>query len=49
MDKLSNMKVFCRIVDRGSFARASEDLGVSSVLLSREIRLLENRLGTALP
>lgn len=48
MDKLSAMQAFCRIVDRGSFARASEDLGVSAALLSREIRLLEDSLGTTL-
>jgi DNA-binding transcriptional LysR family regulator len=48
MDKLSVMQAFCRIVDRGSFARASEDLGVSSALLSRELRLLEDSLGTTL-
>jgi hypothetical protein len=48
MDKLSAMQAFCRIDDRGSFARASEDLGVSAALLSREIRLLEDSLGTTL-
>lgn len=48
MDKLSTMQAYCRIVDRGSFARAAEDLGVSAALLSREIRLLEDSLGTTL-
>ena len=48
MDKLSTMQAFCRIVDRGNFARAAEDLGVSSALLSREIRLLEDSVGTTL-
>lgn len=48
MDKLSVMHAFRRIVDRGSFARAAEDLGVSSALLSREVRLLEESLGTSL-
>lgn len=42
------MNAFCRIVDRGSFARAAEDLGVSSALLSREIKLLEESLGSSL-
>ena len=41
MDKLSVMNAFRRIVERGSFARAAEDLGVSPALLSREIKLLE--------
>ncbi|WP_234455073.1 LysR family transcriptional regulator [Thermohalobaculum xanthum] len=42
------MKAFCRIVERGSFARAAEDLGVSPALLSREIKLLEESLGSSL-
>ncbi len=48
MDKLSVMQAFRRIVERGNFARAAEDLGVSPALLSREIKLLEESLGTTL-
>ncbi len=48
MDKLSVMHAFRRIVERGSFARAADDLGVSPALLSREIRLLEESLGCTL-
>lgn len=48
MDKLSVMNAFCRIVERGSFARAAGDLGVSPALLSREIKLLEESLGASL-
>lgn len=48
MDKLSVMQAFLRIVERGSFVRAAEDLGVSSALLSREIKLLEESLGSTL-
>ncbi len=48
MDKLSVMHAFRRIVERGSFARAAEDLGVSPALLSREIKLLEQSLGSTL-
>ncbi|MGB8622177.1 MAG: LysR substrate-binding domain-containing protein [Paracoccaceae bacterium] len=48
MDKLSVMQAFRRIVERGSFARAAEDLGVSPALLSRELKLLEESLGTTL-
>jgi len=48
MDKLSVMNAFCRIVERGSFARAAEDLGVSPALLSREVKLLEESLGASL-
>ena len=45
---LSVMQAFRRIVERGSFARAAEDLGVSPALLSREIKLLEESLGSTL-
>jgi len=48
MDKLSVMKAFCRIVERGSFTRAAEDLGVSAALLSRDVKLLEQSLGCTL-
>lgn len=48
MDKLSVMNAFCRIVERSSFARAAEDLGVSAALLSREVKLLEESLGATL-
>lgn len=48
MDKLSVMNAYCRIIERGSFARAAEDLGVSPALLSREVKLLEESLGCAL-
>ncbi|SMR70982.1 DNA-binding transcriptional regulator, LysR family [Aliiroseovarius halocynthiae] len=48
MDKLSVMNAFRRIVERGSFARAAEDLGVSPALLSREVKLLEESLGAVL-
>jgi len=48
MDRLSVMKAFCRIVERGSFTRAAEDLGVSAALLSRDVKLLEESLGCTL-
>lgn len=48
MDRLAVMRAFCRIVERGSFARAAEDLGVSSGLLSRDIKRLERHLGSTL-
>lgn len=48
MDRLSLMQAFCRIVERGSFARAAEDLGVSPALLSRDLKRLEQNLGCTL-
>lgn len=44
MDKFAVMRAFCRIVERGSFTRAAEDLNVSSALLSRQVKLLEQNL-----
>ena len=48
MDRLSVMRAYCRIVELNSFKKASEDVGVSSALLSREIKLLEQSLGCQL-
>ncbi|WP_297109737.1 LysR family transcriptional regulator [uncultured Devosia sp.] len=48
MDKLSVMNAFRRIVERGSFVGAANDLGVSAGLLSKEIKLLEKSLGCTL-
>ena len=48
MDRLSFMRAFCRIVELNSFSRAAEDLGLSTALLSRETRLLEESLGCVL-
>ena len=48
MDKLAFMRAYCRIVERGSFAKAAEDLQVSPALLSRDLKQLEDSLGCAL-
>lgn len=48
MDRLSVMKAFCRIVERGGITKAAEDLGVSPGLLSRDLKLLEESLGCVL-
>lgn len=48
MDRLSVMRAFCRIVERGTIVRAAEDLGVSPALLSRDLKLLEESLGCTL-
>jgi DNA-binding transcriptional LysR family regulator len=48
MDKLSFMRAYCRIVERGSFAKAADDLQVSPALLSRDLKQLEHSLGCAL-
>lgn len=48
MDRIASLRAFCRIVERGSVARAAEDLGVSAPLLSRELKTLEAALGVTL-
>lgn len=48
MDKLSFMRAYCRIVERGSFAKAADDLQVSPALLSRDLKQLEDNLGCVL-
>ena len=48
MDLLSTMRSFRRVVELGSFSRASEDLSLSPAGLSKQIRLLEEHLGTVL-
>lgn len=48
MDRISVMRAFCRIVELNSFSKAAEDLGVSSALLSRQTKLLEESLGCLL-
>ncbi|MFR0713615.1 LysR family transcriptional regulator [Enterobacterales bacterium BD_CKDN230030183-1A_HGKHYDSX7] len=48
MDRALEMKVFCTVVDRGSFVAASEVLCVSNGAVSRRISMLEERLGVRL-
>jgi DNA-binding transcriptional LysR family regulator len=48
VDLLSAMRSFRRVVERGSFSHAAEDLALSAAGLSKQIRLLEERLGTVL-
>lgn len=46
--EFAELKAFAAVVERASFARAAEHLGVSPSALSQTIRLLEARLGTRL-
>ena len=48
MDRLLGMRVFARVVERGSFARAAEDLDLSATQASAHVAELERRLGTKL-
>lgn len=48
LDRLEAMRAFCRIVELGSFSKASDDLGVAKTTISGQIQGLEKRLGVAL-
>lgn len=48
MHRLLAMKVFVQVVDSGSFAWASERLGLSTTATSRLVADLENHLATRL-
>src|SRR6478609_2542198 len=47
-DVANEMQVFQRVVTRGSFARAADDLGLSPSAISKLISRLEERLGVRL-
>ncbi len=48
MDRFDAMRVFCRIVERGSFTRAAEDLGLPRSSVTDAVKELEARLGARL-
>lgn len=48
MDLLAAMRTFRRVVERDSFSKAAEDLGQSTAAVSKQVRQLEQRLGTLL-
>lgn len=48
MDKLENMVVFVKVVERGSFAAAAEEFRISAAMAGVHVRALEQRLGARL-
>lgn len=48
MDRLTSLAVFVKAVEAGSFAAAAEALEMSSQLVGKHVRLLEDRLGVRL-
>lgn len=48
MDPASDIAIFVRVVDRGSFAAAAQDVGLTASGLSRAVTRLEDRLGVRL-
>jgi len=45
MDRFNSMQVFVRAVERGSFAAAASDIGISATMVGMHVRALEERLG----
>lgn len=48
MDKLNNMRVFCRIVELGSFAAVAREMNLSAMMISKYMAQLEESLGVTL-
>src|SRR5581483_8271241 len=48
MDATSDLRVFVRVLDRGSFSAAAKDLGLTPSAVSKLVSRLEDRLGARL-
>lgn len=48
MDRLTSMQVFAKAVEQGSFSAAASALGMSSQLVGKHVRVLEQSLGVRL-
>ena len=48
MDRLQSMRVFAKVVEMGSFAKAAEALDLSATVVTRNLADLEAHLGTRL-
>ncbi|WP_256360838.1 LysR family transcriptional regulator [Methylomonas koyamae] len=48
MDKFNNMRVFCRIVELGTFSAVARELKLSTMMVSKYIAQLEASLGVVL-
>lgn len=48
MDRLQSMRVFAKVVEQGSFARAAQALELSNAVVTRHVADLEEHLGTRL-
>ena len=48
MDRLHSMRVFARVIDEGSFARAAREMNLSAAVVTRLVADLEEHLGARL-
>lgn len=48
MDRITGIQLFIRVVETGSFSKASTDLGITQPTATKHVAALEERLGTRL-
>ena len=48
MDTVAGLKLFIRVVETGSFSKASADLGITQPTATKHVAALEQRLGARL-
>ena len=48
MDKFTSIRTFCSVAKQGSFSAASRELGVSTAMVSKQIKRLEDELSARL-
>jgi DNA-binding transcriptional LysR family regulator len=48
MDKLATIRAFCSVAREGNFSAAAHELGVSTAMISKHIKQLEDELGARL-
>lgn len=48
LDRLAGLQSFVRVVEAGSFSKAAQDLGCSQPTITKQIAMIEQRLGTRL-
>jgi DNA-binding transcriptional LysR family regulator len=48
MDRFASMSIFVRVVERGSFAAAAEESGMTATMVGNHVRALERLLGARL-
>ena len=48
MDTVAGIRLFIRVVETGSFSKASADLGITQPTATKHVAALESRLGARL-
>ena len=48
MDRFSSLRLFVRVIERGSFSHVGREMGIGQPAVSKQIAALESRLGVPL-